>query len=159
MKETTMAAKGTTAPEQEQAGFSDFEKTAMRARAQELKAERRRGSAQAKALEAEKAVLAKIGEMNASDRALAERIHAIVKESAPDLTPKLWYGMPTYARDGKNVCFFQAAEKFEARYATLGFDESAHLDDGTMWPTAFAITELTPANEARIAELVKKAVS
>jgi uncharacterized protein YdhG (YjbR/CyaY superfamily) len=104
-------------------------------------------------------VLAKIAEMPEADRELAQRVHEIVLEAVPELTPKTWYGMPTYARDGKNVCFFQAASKFKARYATLGFDEAARLDEGSMWPTAYALTKLTPAVEARIAELVKKAVS
>jgi uncharacterized protein YdhG (YjbR/CyaY superfamily) len=110
--------------------------------------------------EGEGAVLAKIAEMPDPDRVIAERIHEIVKANAPDLTPKTWYGMPAYAnKDGKVVCFFQAADKFKARYATLGFDQAANLDDGTMWPTSFALTELTSADEARIGELVKKAVS
>jgi uncharacterized protein YdhG (YjbR/CyaY superfamily) len=104
-------------------------------------------------------VLAKIAEMRESDRALAERIHAIVKASAPDLSPKLWYGMPAYAKDGKIVCFFQSAQKFNTRYATFGFNDTAHLDEGAMWPTAFALTKLTAADEARIGVLVKKAVS
>ncbi len=102
-------------------------------------------------------MLAKIAEMPAADRAMAERIHAVVKSSAPDLTPKTWYGMPAYARDGKVVCFFQAADKFKARYATLGFSDEAKLDDGAMWPTAFALTKLTAADEKRIGELVKQA--
>ncbi len=139
-------------------GFTAEERAAMKERAQELKVSaRRRGSRADKAAEDEAAVLAKIAEMRDSDRAMAERIHAVVKASAPHLAPKLWYGMPAYARDGKVVCFFQSAQKFNARYATFGFNDSAHLDEGTMWPTAYALTELTAADEARIAELVKKA--
>ena len=133
-------------------GFSAEEKAAMRERAKELKAE-------ATQADAEKAVLAKIAEMPDSDRVMAERIHAIVKAKAPGLAAKLWYGMPAYAKDGKNVCFFQAADKFKSRYATLGFDEGANLDEGSMWPTSGAITKLTAADEAKIAELVTKAVS
>jgi uncharacterized protein YdhG (YjbR/CyaY superfamily) len=133
-------------------GFSAEEKAAMRERAKELKAE-------ATQADAEKAVLAKIAEMPDSDRVMAERIHAIVKAKAPGLAAKLWYGMPAYAKDGKNVCFFQAADKFKSRYATLGFDEGANLDEGSMWPTSWAITKLTAADEAKIAELVTKAVS
>ncbi len=136
----------------EKKGFTAEEKAAMRERARELKA------AAGKA-EAESDVLAKIAEMAEPDRAMAERLHAIVTASAPDLSPKTWYGMPAYAKDGKVVCFFQSAEKFKARYATFGFNDTAHLDDGAMWPTAFALKELTPAVEARIGELVKKAVS
>lgn len=128
----------------------------MRERAKELKAQARAG----KDREAgEKAVLEKIAELPEPDRSMAERIHAIVKANAPELMPRTWYGMPAYTRDGKVVCFFQAAAKFDARYATLGFNDSANLDDGAMWPTAFALKELTPAVEAKIAELVKKAVS
>ena len=119
----------------------------------------RRGSRADKAAEAERAVLEKIAEMPQSDRAMAERLHALIKESAPGLTPKLWYGMPAYAKDGKVLCFFQSADKFTSRYATFGFDDSANLDEGAMWPTSFALKELTPAEEARIGELVKRAVS
>jgi uncharacterized protein YdhG (YjbR/CyaY superfamily) len=139
-------------------GFTAEEREAMKDRAQELKSAGRRGSRADKAAEAEAALLAKIAEMPESDRVLAERIHAIVKASAPDLAPKLWYGMPAYARDGKIVCFFQAADKFKSRYATLGFNDEAKLDDGTMWATSFALTKLTPADEKRIGELVKQAV-
>ncbi|MEU0507181.1 DUF1801 domain-containing protein [Nocardia sp. NPDC005998] len=139
-------------------GFSEEERAAMKEHAQELKTAARRGARAAKA-DGESDVLAKIAEMADSDRVMAERIHAIVKANAPELSPKLWYGMPSYARDGKVVCFFQTAEKFKARYATLGFNDSASLDDGTMWPTAFALTELTAADETRIGELVKKAAS
>lgn len=139
-------------------GFSEEERAAMKEHAQELKTAARRGARATKA-DGESDVLAKIAEMADSDRVMAERIHAIVKANAPELTPKLWYGMPSYARDGKVVCFFQTAEKFKARYATLGFNDSASLDDGTMWPTAFALTTLTAADETRIGELVKKAAS
>jgi uncharacterized protein YdhG (YjbR/CyaY superfamily) len=127
----------------------------MKERAQELKAPRRGPRA---AQDEEGAVLAKIAEMGEPNRSMAERIHAIVKANAPALTPKLWYGQPAYAKEGKVVCFFQSAEKFKTRYATLGFSEEANLDEGNMWPTAFALTELTAAEEARIGALVKKAV-
>ena len=139
-------------------GFTDVERAAMKERAQELKTATRRGSRATKA-DGESDVLAKIAEMSAPDRALAERIHAIIKANAPELSPKLWYGMPAYAKDGKIVCFFQSADKFKARYATLGFNDKANLDDGTMWPTAFALTELTADDEARIGALVKQAAS
>ena len=139
--------------------FTDEERAAMKERAQELRTSARRGSRADKAAEEEAAVVAKIAEMQDSDRVMAERIHAVVKESAPDLAPKLWYGMPAYAKDGKVVCFFQPAQKFNARYATFGFNDSANLDDGAMWPTAYALTELTAADEGRIAAIVKKAVS
>ena len=129
----------------------------MKERAQELKAEARSGPRAAKA-DGESAVLAKIAEMKRPDRALAKRVHAIVTASAPALSPKTWYGMPAYAKDGKVVCFFQSAEKFKSRYATLGFSDEANLDEGVMWPTAFALKELTAAEEARIVALVKKAV-
>jgi uncharacterized protein YdhG (YjbR/CyaY superfamily) len=132
--------------------FTAEERSAMRERAQELKAAAGRA-------EGESAVLAKIAAMAAPDRALAKRLHAIVKASAPGLSPKLWYGMPAYARDDKIVCFFQDAQKFKTRYATLGFNDAATLDDGAMWPTAFALKELSAADEARIAAIVKKAVS
>ena len=137
--------------------FTDEERAAMKERAQEVKASARRGSRADKAAEDEAAVVAKIAEMQDSDRVMAERIHAVVKASAPDLAPKLWYGMPAYAKDGKVVCFFQSAQKFNARYATFGFNDKAELDEGTMWPTAFALTRLTAADEARIGELVKRA--
>jgi uncharacterized protein YdhG (YjbR/CyaY superfamily) len=138
-------------------GFADEERAAMKERAQELKAAGRRGTGGKKADE-ESAVLEKIAEMPESDRIMAERVHAVVKASAPGLSPKLWYGMPAYAKDGKVVCFFQSAQKFNARYATFGFNDTANLDEGSMWPTAFALTELTTDDEARIGELVKKAV-
>jgi uncharacterized protein YdhG (YjbR/CyaY superfamily) len=137
--------------------FTDEERAAMKERAQEVKASARRGSRADKAAEDEAAVVAKIAEMEDGDRAMAERIHAVVKASAPGLAPKLWYGMPAYAKDGKVVCFFQSAQKFNARYATFGFNDKANLDEGTMWPTAFALTRLTAADEARIGELVKRA--
>ncbi|MFF7051462.1 iron chaperone [Streptomyces griseorubiginosus] len=137
--------------------FTAEERAAMKERAQEVKASARRGSRADKAAQDEAAVVAKIAEMQDSDRVMAERIHAVVKASAPDLAPKLWYGMPAYAKDGKVVCFFQSAQKFNARYATFGFNDKAELDEGTMWPTAFALTKLTAADEARIAELVKRA--
>ena len=137
-------------------GFTDEEKAAMKARAKELKAEAR---ANKKKEAGESDVLAAIAAMPDEDRAMAERLHEIITASAPDLWPKTWYGMPAYARDGKVVCFFQSADKFKARYATLGFNDTANLDQGAMWPTAFALKELTAAEEEKIAELVKRAVS
>jgi uncharacterized protein YdhG (YjbR/CyaY superfamily) len=130
----------------------------MRERAQELKAEARRGRGAGKA-DGESAVLAKIAEMQGPDRAMAGRLHAIIKASVPALSPKTWYGMPAYAKEGKVVCFFQSADKFKSRYATFGFNDEANLDEGAMWPTSFALKELTAAEEARISSLVKKAVS
>ena len=153
----TKSAKSTTTADKKYEGFTDEERAAMKERAQELKAATRRGSRAAKADE-ESAVLAKIAEMPESDRVMAERFHAVVKASAPALSPKLWYGMPAYAKDGKVVCFFQSAQKFKSRYATLGFSDEANLDDGAMWPTSFALKEWTAAVEAQIAALVKKAV-
>lgn len=141
------------------AGFTDDERAAMKERARELKVEARRGARADKAAEAEREVLAKIAEMPEPDRVMAERIHAIVVANAPELAPKTWYGMPAYARDGKVVCFFQSAQKFKARYATLGFSDKANLDDGAMWPTSFALKRLTAAEEKAIRALVKKAVS
>lgn len=135
-------------------GFTDEERAAMRERAQELKAAARGGKA-----DGEGDVIAKIAEMSEPDRAMAERLHAIVKASAPALSPRTWYGMPAYAKDGKVVCFFQSAQKFKTRYATFGFSDQANLDEGAMWPTAFALKELTADTEARIAALVKRAVS
>jgi uncharacterized protein YdhG (YjbR/CyaY superfamily) len=137
--------------------FTAEEQAAMKERAQELKAERR-GSRSGKA-DGESDVLEKIAEMPKSDRVMAERLHAIVKASAPELTPRTWYGMPAYAKDGKVVCFFQSAHKFKSRYATFGFSDNANLDKGTMWPTSFALTKLTAAEEKKIAALVKKEVS
>ncbi|REE96133.1 iron chaperone [Thermomonospora umbrina] len=139
-------------------GFTDEERDAMKERAKELKTAKRRGPRATKA-DAEGEVLAKIAEMPEADRVLAERIHAIVKADAPDLTPRLWYGMPAYAKNGKVVCFFQSAHKFKSRYATLGFNDPANLDEGTMWPTAYALTTPTAADEARIGDLIKKAAS
>lgn len=139
-------------------GFTDEEKAAMKERAGELKADKRR-STRAAASDGESAVLAKIAEMAEPDRAMAERLHAVITASAPDLEPKTWYGMPAYAKGGKVICFFQPAQKFNSRYATFGFNDDANLDDGTMWPTSFALTTLTAADEARIGELVTKAVS
>jgi uncharacterized protein YdhG (YjbR/CyaY superfamily) len=157
MKDKQKSAKSTTAAGRTSGGFTAEERAAMKERAQELKATRRSPSA-ARADE-ESAVLAKIAEMPETDRVMAERLHAIIKASAPALAPRTWYGMPAYAKDGKVVCFFQPAQKFRTRYATLGFSDNANLDDGTMWPTTFALTELTTADEARIGALVKKAVS
>ena len=155
MKDTRKVAKATTAAEETSgSAFTDEERAAMKERAKEVKAARRAGGAKG---DDEGALLAKIAEMSGSDRVMAERIHAIVKASAPDLTPRLWYGMPGYAKDGKVLCFFQSAAKFKTRYATFGFNEIANLDDGTMWPTAFALTKLTAADEKRIGALVKKA--
>jgi uncharacterized protein YdhG (YjbR/CyaY superfamily) len=138
--------------------FSDEERLAMKERAQELKATARRGSRANKADE-ESTVLAKIAEMPEPDRTMGERLHAIIKASAPALSPRLWYGMPAYARNGKVVCFFQSAQKFKSRYATFGFSDKANLDKGAMWPTSFALKELTAAEEAKIGTLVKKAAS
>jgi uncharacterized protein YdhG (YjbR/CyaY superfamily) len=151
-----MAEKKKTA--KKTAGFTDDERAAMRERARELKAEARRGSGSAKA-DGESDLLAKIAEMPEPERAMAERLHAIITASAPSLSPKTWYGMPAYAKDGKVVCFFQSAQKFKSRYATLGFSDKANLDDGEMWPTSFALKELTAAEEARIGALVRQAVS
>jgi uncharacterized protein YdhG (YjbR/CyaY superfamily) len=146
-KERTQAVKG----------FTDEERAAMKERAQELKAEARRGP-RAKEADGESDVLARIAEMPEPDRAMAERLHAMIKTSVPALSPRTWYGMPAYAKDGKVVCFFQGAHKFKARYATFGFSDTANLDEGTVWPVAFALKELTAADEARIGALVKKAV-
>ena len=158
MKETQKSAKSTTAKSKTSPGFTAEERAAMKDHAQELKTAARRGPRAAKA-DGESDVLAKIAEMAEPDRVMAERIHAIIKASAPDLTSRTWYGMPAYAKDGKIVCFFQPAQKFKTRYATLGFNDPAHLDDGAMWPTAFALTELTADDEARIGALVQKAAS
>mgnify|MGYP003297318691 FL=1 len=149
-----MSAKKAT---QKSEGFTDEERAAMKERAQELKAEARRGPRADKA-DGESDVLAKIAEMPEPDRAMAERLHAIIKASAPALSPKTWYGMPAYAKDGKVVCFFQSAQKFNSRYATFSFSDKANLDEGAMWPTSFALKELTAAEEAKIGALVKKAV-
>lgn len=156
MNDTKKPAKRTTANATKHEGFSAEERAAMKEHAEELKTTARRGARASKA-DGESDVLAKIAEMPEPDRVMAERLHAIVKTHAPDLTPKTWYGMPAYARDGKVVCFFQSADKFKARYATLGFNDAANLDDGAMWPTAFALTKLTPADEVRIAAIIKQA--
>ena len=139
-------------------GFTDEERAAMKDRAQELKAEARRRTGKSKT-DGESDVLAKIAEMEGSDRTMAERLHSLIKTSAPRLASRTWYGMPAYARDGKVICFFQSAQKFKSRYATLGFSDEAKLDEGTMWPTSFALKKLTAAEEKRISALVKKAVS
>jgi hypothetical protein len=156
MKDTKKSAKRTGIDKTSE-GFTDEERAAIKERARELKAAARRGPSADKA-DGESAVLAKIAEMPEPDRAMGERLHAVIKASAPALSPRLWYGMPAYAKDGKVVCFFQSGQKFKTRYATLGFSDEANLDEGAMWPTAFALTELTAADEARIGALVKKAV-
>jgi hypothetical protein len=158
MKDTQKSATATTAAGKTYEGFTADERAAMKDRAKELKATGRRGSRAAKADE-ESDVLAKIAEMQESDRVLAERLHALIKASAPDLSARLWYGMPAYAKDGKMVCFFQSGQKFNTRYATLGFSDKANLDEGTMWPTSYALTELTAADEERIVALVKQAAN
>jgi uncharacterized protein YdhG (YjbR/CyaY superfamily) len=157
-KGTQQAAKSTTGIGKASQGFSDEERAAMRERAQEQKAAARRGPHARKA-DGEGDVLAKIAEMPERDRAMAERIHAIIKANAPALSPRTWYGMPAYAKDDKVVCFFQGAHKFKTRYATFGFSDKANLDESAMWPTSFALKELTTAEEARIRALVTKAVS
>jgi uncharacterized protein YdhG (YjbR/CyaY superfamily) len=155
-KATQKSAKSTTAINKKSKGFTVEEQAAMKERAKELKAEARRGADKA---EGESAVLAKIAEMQGSERDMAKRLHAIIKASAPALSPKTWYGMPAYAKDGKVVCFFQSAQKFQTRYASFGFSDEAKLDEGAMWPVSFALKELTAAEEAKIGALVKKAVS
>jgi uncharacterized protein YdhG (YjbR/CyaY superfamily) len=157
-KGTQQSAKRTPATDEKSTGFTAEERAAMKERARELKAEARRGPRAHKA-DGESDVLAKIAEMPEPDRAMAERLHAIIKASAPALSPRTWYGMPAYAKDGKVVCFFQSAQKFKTRYATFGFSDTANLDEGAMWPTSFALKELTATEEATIAALVKKAVS
>jgi uncharacterized protein YdhG (YjbR/CyaY superfamily) len=159
-KNTKRSTKSTTASGKKSKGFTDEERAAMKERAEELKAEARRGRRGKKdKADGEADVLAKIDAMQEADRAMATRLHAIIKASAPALSPKTWYGMPAYARDGKVVCFFQSAQKFKSRYATFGFSDEANLDEGAMWPTSFALKELTAAEETRIVALVKKAVS
>jgi len=156
-KDIKKSAASTTAKDKKSKGFSDEERAAMKNRVQELKSEARANKDKA---EGESAVLAAIAAMQEPDRAMAKRLHAIIKASAPALSPKTWYGMPAYAnKDGKVVCFFQTAQKFNTRYATLGFNDTANLDEGTMWPVAFALKELTATEEARIVALVKKAAS
>ena len=150
------SANVTAASDTASSGFTDEERAAMKERAQELKAEARAKKDRA---DGESDLLAKIAEMPEPDRAMATRLHEIVKASAPALSPKTWYGMPAYAKDGKVVCFFQSADKFNSRYATFGFNDTANLDEGHMWPTSFALKELTATEEARISALVKKAVS
>lgn len=150
-KATQKSAKSIPAKNKQPKGFTEEERAAMKERAQELKAE-------AAKADGESAVLAKIAEMQGSDRTMARKLHAIITASAPTLSPKTWYGMPAYAKDGKIVCFFQSAQKFNSRYATFGFNGEAKLDDGAMWPTSFALKELTAAEEKKISALVKKAV-
>ena len=151
MKGTKKSPKGTTAKKRYE-GFTDEERSAVKERVKEMKADADKANGESE-------VLAKIAEMVESDRAMGKRLHAVIKASAPALSPKTWYGMPAYAKDGKIVCFFQPAQKFKTRYATLGFNDAAHLDEGTMWPVTFALTTLTAADEARVGALVKKAVS
>ena len=158
MSDTQKSAKSTTARNKTYEGFTDEERSAMKERAKELKAPARRGSRGGKA-DGESEVRAKIAEMTEPDRGLAERLHAVIKSSAPGLSPTTWYGMPAYAKDGKVICFFQPAQKFKTRYATLGFSDKANLDEGAMWPVYYALTELTAADEDRIGALVQKAVS
>jgi uncharacterized protein YdhG (YjbR/CyaY superfamily) len=157
-KGTQKSSKSTTAIEKKSKGFTDEERSAMKERLRELKAEAGPGR-RADKVDGESAVLEKIAALPQPDRALGERIHAIIKANAPTLAPRTWYGMPAYARNGDVVCFFQSAQKFKTRYATLGFSDKANLDEGRMWPTVFALKELTAAEEARIGALVKKAVS
>jgi uncharacterized protein YdhG (YjbR/CyaY superfamily) len=159
-KGTQKSAKSTTANNKKSKGFTDEERAAKKELAQELKAEARRGPrAKKDKADGESDVLAKIAAMQEPDRTMAKRLHAIIKASAPALSPKTWYGMPAYAKDGKVVCFFQSAQKFNTRYATFGFSDKANLDKGALWPVAFALKELTAAEEAKISALVKKAVS
>jgi len=154
-KETRKSATGATATGQPSQGFTDEERAAMKARAQELKAEAR---ARKNDAEGESAAFAAIDALPEPDRAMAKRLHAIIKVTAPALSPKTWYGMPAYAKDGNVVCFFQSAQKFKTRYATFGFSDKANLDDGSMWPVAFALKKLTATEEAMISALVKRAV-
>jgi uncharacterized protein YdhG (YjbR/CyaY superfamily) len=155
-KKTQESARRTTATSKMSKGFTDEERAAMKARAQELKAESRANKNKA---DGENDVLAAIAAMPEPERTMAQRLHEIIKASAPALSPKTWYGMPAYARDGKVVCFYQSAQKFKTRYASFGFSDEANLDEGALWPTAFALKELTASEEARISALVKKAVS
>jgi uncharacterized protein YdhG (YjbR/CyaY superfamily) len=157
-KDTRQSAESTTAKGNRSTGFTNEERAAMRDRAQELKTAARRGTRARKA-DGESDVLGKIAEMPGTDRKMAERVHAIVKASAPELSPRTWYGMPAYTKDGKVLCFFRSAQKFKTRYATLGFSDEANLDEGNMWPTDFALKKLTADVEARIGALVKQAVS
>jgi len=157
MKGTKSAAASAVATDRASDGFTDEERAAMKERSREMKVAARRGSSADKA-DGEGDLLAKIAEMPEHDRTMAERLHALISASAPTLSPRTWYGMPAYAKDGKVICFFQAASKFKVRYATFGFQPDATVDEGTMWPVAFALTELTPDDEKRIVALVKKAV-
>ena len=157
-KDTQKSAKSSNAVNKKFTGFTDEERAAMKEYLQEKKVSAGRGPRADKA-DGESAVLAKIAEMREPDRAMGKRLHAIIKASAPALSPRTWYGMPAYAKDGEVVCFFQPAQKFKTRYATLGFSDAANLDEGAMWPVVFALNELTPTEEARISALVKKAVS
>jgi len=157
MKDTQKSAKRTSATNKKLKGFTDEERAAMKEYVQEMKTSAARGPRADKA-DREGAVLAKIAEMREPDRAMAKRLHAIIKASAPALSPRTWYGMPAYAKDGEVLCFFQPAQKFKTRYATLGFSDAANLDEGALWPVAFALKELTPTEEARISALVKRAV-
>ena len=159
MAETKRPSKRSTATGEPDQGWTDEERAAMKERAQEVKAAKRSTSKADKAAEDAKAVIDKIADMPLPDRAMAERVHAVITETAPDLAPRLWYGSPAYAKDGKVIVFFQNQQKFKTRYATLGFSEDANLDDGDMWPSSFAVLDVTPAVEKKIAELVKKAVS
>jgi uncharacterized protein YdhG (YjbR/CyaY superfamily) len=156
MTDKQKASESGSSPVDSKQGFSDEEKEAMRERAREIKSEQKKGR-RAKTGNGEEDVLLKISKMPEPDRSMAQRIHAIVKATAPELAPKTWYGMPAYARDGKVVCFFQNAQKFKTRYSTFGFNDNAQLDEGDMWPTAFALVKLTPDIESRIASLVRKA--
>jgi uncharacterized protein YdhG (YjbR/CyaY superfamily) len=158
LTDTKKSARSTTAGKKTYEGFSAEERAAMKARSEELKSDARRGSRAAKA-DGESELFAKIAEMPEPDRVMAERLHTIIMATAPDLSPKTWYGMPAYAKDGNLICFFKSAHKFKTRYATLGFSDKANLDDGTMWPTDFALMKLTADDETRISALVKKAVS
>jgi uncharacterized protein YdhG (YjbR/CyaY superfamily) len=158
-KDTQKSAKRTTATKRKSQDFTAEERAAMKERARELKAEARRGRGKKGKADGESDVLAKIAEMQGSDRAMAERLHELIKASAPELAPRTWYGMPAYSKDGKVVCYFTPAEKFKSRYATFGFNDAANLDEGNMWPTSFGLKGLTPAEEKRIGALVKKAVS
>ena len=159
MNDEQKSAKSAAATDEKFEGFTAEERAAMKDRAKEVKAASRRGKRAAKEEDGAREVLAKIAEMTGPDRVMSERLHAVIMASVPDLSPRLWYGMPAYARDGQMICFFQPAAKFKSRYATLGFSDKANLDEGAMWPASDALTELTAAAEARIGALVKQAVS
>jgi uncharacterized protein YdhG (YjbR/CyaY superfamily) len=159
MNATQKSTKTTNARGKTYEGFTAEERAAMKDRAQELKGAARRGSGAGTAADEEADVLAKIAEMRDNDRAMAERLHAVIKASAPDLTPRLWYGMPAYAKDGNTICFFQPAQKFRTRYATLGFSDNANLDEGSMWPNSYAVMEWTAAVEKKIVALLQQAIS